>query len=259
MTQSLSPTTLALVANYLHLPFPGRNISCPYFNNRRAKVRGALRVLIGKGSVRDITEEAMVLSLKEKIALDTLTDEQLKQFLVDHHIGIDCSALVYYALEEETRARGKGTLSSHVYFPATNIFRKFLTRWRPVENTSVSVLSHDKNSTIIPLSSVQPGDMIILLNTGRDHTMNHVLLIHEVEYREDGQPQVIHYTHSLQWRADGKYNHGVRQGTITITDANQPLLQAMWEEHGRKGNENETFEHALLAETLTLRRLNVLV
>lgn len=259
MTKTLSPEAQTIIQNYLHLPFPGRNISCPYYNNRRHAIRGALRVLIGKGSVDDIMDETMILSLKHKIDLGVLTDEQLKQFLVDHHVGIDCSALAYYILDAELRAKKLGGIKRHLSFPTTvNPLRVLLRNLRTVENTSVDVLSVPKTSVEVPLSAVQPGDMIIMKQTGRDHTMNHVLVVHAVEYDDASLPTSISYTHTLQWSTDGKYRHGVRQGRIVLTDLTKSLLEQSWEEQQKTGDSNETLQHAKLAQELTIKRLHAL-
>ncbi len=258
MIKTLSKEAQTIIQNYLHLPFPGLDVSCPYYNNRRQQVRGALRVLVGKGSVADIVDEAMILSLKHRIVLDALNNEQMKQFLVDHHIGIDCSGLAYYILDAELRAKKLGPLKHHLSFPKTaNPFRLLLRNLRTVENTSVDVLYNQKNSVEVPLSAMQPGDMIIMKGTGRDHTMNHVLVVHEVAY-ENNAPKVVSYTHTLQWSADGKYHHGVRQGAISITDIHKSILEQIWNEQNKIGVENETFLHAQLSQELVIKRLTAL-
>src|SRR3989344_4173036 len=100
-TKTLSKNALDVMEQYLHLPFAKQHISCPYFNNKRSGIRGGLRALIGKGSPEEIAEEAKILAMKEHVLLNTLANDALKQFLVNHTIGIDCSGFVYHVLAAE--------------------------------------------------------------------------------------------------------------------------------------------------------------
>lgn len=260
-SKTLSPATLQLIEKYLHLPFKEKDVQTPYFNNRRQKVRGALRVLIGKGSVEDIVEEATIFSLKEKIDLKKMESADIKKYLIDHNLGIDCSGLAFYLLDEELRAQNKKPLKKFLFFPsAKNFVRKLLVKLRPVENAGVRTFHHEKNTRNISLEEVLPGDMVIMMGTGKEHDLNHMLVIHNIEY-ENGKPKVLNYTHSLSWSTDGKYGHGVRQGTIEIISSNDDLLAQNWTEKdiSSQKNEgktqNETFWRASTASELCLKRL----
>jgi hypothetical protein len=136
--------------------------------------------------------------------------------------------------------------------PLRNIIRKL----RPSENASVQTFASDANSVSIPLKDSKPGDMVIMLGSGHTHDRDHILIIHAIE--QNNSNKIIHYTHSLNWRSDGEYNHGVRQGTITVTNINEPLTSAVWEEQGVQGEQNETLERALYAEAVMIRRLRAL-
>jgi len=254
--KTLSPLALEVINQYAHLPFKDKNIPCPYFNNRRSKVRAGLRVLLGKGSPIEIVDEALLFALREKVNLHDLNNESLKKFLIDHNLGVDCSAFAYYIMEAEYRQKGKGLLSSKFSYPhARNIFRKLIVKLRAVENIGVATLAYDKNSHPVDLSHVQPGDMVIMINSGKEHNLNHVLLAYKVDY-EDEVPIAIYYCHSFQWSMDGRYNHGIKTGIIEITDVTKPLLAQTWKEASKEAGENETFLRAAEAEALELRRLN---
>lgn len=236
---TLSSQSLKTINDYLHLPIGGVFVNCPYYNNRRAGMRAGLRVLIGKGSAEDIVEEAMLIALREKIDLKKLDATGLKKFLVDSHLGIDCSGLAYHLLDAELKSRGLGGLNKHLKFPfIKNPFRKLLTLFRPVESAGVRTISHEQNSVEVKLSDVKPGDLIAILGTGEKQDRNHVLIIHKVTgvpspFEGEGLPAgkgevVIHYTHSMQWPSDGQYNHGVRQSEIEIIDKNKNILEQIW-------------------------------
>ena len=254
--KTLSQPALNLIKTFLNLPLP-TPVPCPYFNNRRAGIRGGLRAQVGKGSPAEIGEEARIMARKEKIDLAALNSEQLKKFLIDHNIGIDCSALVFYILDAERKARAHNSLERQLKFPyAKNIFQKLRAKLRPIENTNVQTLAHNVNSKEVSLVEIQPGDLIILLGTGANHDRDHVLVVNEVEQKKT--MTLISYTHSFRWSTDGKYNHGVRQGKITITDPDQTLLNQQWTEQDRTGENNETWRRAKEAMALRIRRLKSL-
>jgi len=254
---SLSPQALQIINNYLTLPFPNKHISCPYFNNRRIKLRGGLRVVVGKGTPQDIVEETNILSLREKINLNNLTDVELKKFLIDYHLGIDCSGLVYHILDTEMKAQNKGSLQKVLKRPwFKNPLRKLLVKLRPIENTGVGTFNHEVNSTEINLKDARPGDFIILMGAGIKQDYNHILLIHETEHHQDNlKPEnyklkAISYIHSFQYPTDGQYNHGVRQENIEITDINKPLLEQNWSEPQMK-------DYAKTAKEMKIKRLKI--
>lgn len=254
-TKTLSRDALNLIQQYLSLPFSTSGVPCPYFNNKRSSVRGALRVLIGKGTPEEVVEEAKMFALRERRDLDSFSEEQLQQFLVEHNLGLDCSGFAYHVLDTELAARKKKSLKSTLRFATlNNPIRKFLARLRSVENTNVSLLAHSANSTPVTLQDIQPGDMIVILASKKFSNPNHILIVHEV-VEENGNPLTIQYTHSFQWPSEGKFNHGVRQGTITITDATKPLLEQTWTERGESGEKNYTLKLAQDAEHVELRRL----
>jgi hypothetical protein len=256
---TLSPAALKIITNYLALPFAAGAVQCPYYNNDRLKVRGGLRALVGKGSPQDILDEAMIISLHDKIDIKTLEPDAIKKFLVDHRIGVDCSALVYYTLDAEFKARHKYELAHYLYFPqAKNFIRKILVKLRPAENTGVNVLADEHNSVVVALKDAQPGDYITMQNPSVTPDIAHVVLIHKIDY-ENGAPKTLYYTHSIPWQSDGRYGHGVRQGSITIKALTGPLTTQEWVENGKTGADNETYTKRVCgASSLALRRLKAL-
>ncbi len=253
--KKIEKPAMAIIDTFLHLPIKNHVISCPYFNNKVAKARAGLRVNLGKGSPEDIKQEIALIARKKHIDLEQLSRDDVKQFFVDNNIGIDCSGLAYYILDAQTIAQTEKPLRKFLSFPKThNPLRKLIRRFRPIENTNVKVFAHNTNSQSIALKNVQPGDIITMIGTGKNHDLDHILVIHQVEYTED-MPKKIYYTHSLKWLADGKYNHGVKQGTITITELQQDITKQLWEESGKKDKENETLWRAKTANKTALCRL----
>lgn len=255
MNTELSQLAQSIIYNYLHVPIGPRCV-CPYFNNRRSKIRGGLRALVGKGSPEDIKEEVEIISLKEKKDLQKCTSQELKEFLVDQGIGIDCSGFAYHVLDAELRARSKDRLSTHIFFPHS-FLKKIYAKLRPAENTNVTTFALEKNSTPVDVSDVRAGDMIFILGTGKEKTYNHIMVV--VDVRGSSNDRVLSYAHSYAWPSEGKYGHGVRTGEIRASDLSQPLTKALWTEKGMSGKDNYTLQTALEAHTVSIRRLRALL
>lgn len=255
-TKRLHDASIKIINDYLHYPMGASTISIPYHNNNRNGVRAGLRALIGKGSIHDINDEVTLLTLREKIDLNKMSQAMLKQFLVIHNIGIDCSGFIYYVLNEESRIRGKGQLKNHLTFKTVNILRKLLNKLRTVQSTNVTTFADNHNSHTLTLSDIQPGDFVTMTHTTPEKQVyNHIILIHEVQYEND-TPMQISYSHSIAWPSDGEINHGVRQGIIKIHDITKPLTEQEWIEADKTQNDNYTLKRAEGADLVEIRRLN---
>ena len=218
MNKTLSQPALDIIRQYETLQFGDKQICTPYFNNKRQKIRGALRVLVGKGTPSDIVEEAELMARREHVELKKLSSEDVSKFLIDHNLGIDCSGFVYHVLNAEK------PLKSRLKFPNTSLLRKLLTKLRPAENTNVKTLAHKKNSSEVKLSDIQPGDLITMVGSKKVGNPDHVLLV------ENTTNDVISYVHSYTLPSDGKYDHGIKHGEIEITDAKKSIVDQRWDD-----------------------------
>jgi hypothetical protein len=270
----LSKKSLGTIDHYLHFRV-GNSEACniPYFNNNHKVVRAGLRATIGKGSPRDIYDEVEIELVKKGDLPGTavmpsgeikggtfipgaIGSESLKHFLVDRNIGIDCSGFAYYVLSAENESRGGKSFERQLHFPfCKGILGKIRSKMRPAENADVATLAHDSNSRAVPLKDIEPGDIVTMLNTmnKEDRIRDHVVVVHQVEY-QNFIPTTIHYSASIAWPSDGQYGHGVRQGTIEITDINKPIAEQKWTEAEKTGPENYTLMRAAKALT-EIRRL----
>lgn len=236
-------------------------VSTPYFNNRRTETRAGLRALVGKGTPEEITEEAGLFAVREKVILKNLSADQRRQFLVEHRLGVDCSGFVFHVLNAEARALGKKSLASGLALRSVGPFGifKFLARLRPAQNADVAVFADSANSRSLALVDIRPGDFVVMLHEKADRAFNHIVLITEVAYEESSAglvPKRLTYTHSIAWPTDGKYNHGVRTGTINITNSAGQIQDQTWTENGQTGEQNYTHQRALKATSCSLRRLS---
>lgn len=258
-TKLISEKALAVIDQYLHFTVGKATCSIPYYNNRNLGARAKLGAQIGKGSPKDIFDEIESVLIKEKIDSKNLSGEQLKKIMVDNGIGIDCSGLAYYILNAENENRKKGSFDRHLSYPfCKGIIGKIRCKLRPIENTSVATLAHNKNSRVLKITEVEPGDMITMISNDAQNQdklqRNHILIIHQIEY-QNFSPVTLHYTHAISWPSDGEYGHGVRQGNIDIVNLSLPLAEQRWIENEKEKEENYTLSRA--KESVTeLRRLN---
>lgn len=259
MRKELSQESKNVIEGYLSLPFESGQPNCPYFNNTRDRKRAGFAVQIGKGSPKEIIEEAQSYAIKERVDLDNLDQEALKIFLVNHKLGVDCSGMTYHILDAETKERGLGSLSSHVKLSlVTNPLRRLLARFRNNQNVSAATFAHQDNSTEIGLKDVAPGDIITMIGphqTTGEELPNHILLIEAVDYVND-EPQILHYVHSIAAPEEGVYGHGMRRGQIEITDLNGSLYDQSWLEDGTQNDDIYVYRREQNAGRSSLRHPN---
>ncbi len=209
--KTLSKEALEIIDSYLNFKIDEMSCGIPYYNNKKTGSRISTRVQKGKGSPEEIKQEVRELLIKEGIKNIKF---DLKKFLVERNIGIDCSGLAYYILDAECQSLGKGKLKDNISFPfCKGIFRKIKCKLRPEENIDVATLAHNTNSHIVPIEKIEPGDMVTILRENKER--NHILIIHKVGYINN-IPNIIYYTHSISLPEDGLYGHGIRQEKIEL-------------------------------------------
>ena len=252
-TKTISSRALSIIDQYNHFKLGSAVCQVPYFNNKTVKARGALRTFIGKGSPQDIFEETENLLKKNNIAQELLNSESLKKILVDNNIGLDCSGLAYYVLNGESQELRHGTLDKHLsLINCHGLLGKIRGALRPVENCDVATFASDKNSKVVPLNQIQPGDMITIVNPDQS-LRDHILVIHQVEYQNFASYE-IHYSHIISYPEDGLYGSGIRQGVIEIAFPDRPITEALWTENGKTGESNSLLLRAKKSKT-EVRRL----
>lgn len=252
-TQTLGPLARKMIDDYLALPV-GAKPSCPYFNNRRKRIRSGLRVLKGKGTPQEIAEECQILALQSRVPLASLSTDKLKEFLVAQDLGVDCSGFAYHVLGAHLFEKKGSSLAGKVRSLRQGFVGKILARLRPAESLGVAAFADDRNSVEIRASEARPGDFAVFLGTGRDKSYNHMIVITAVDRSEDGIR--LSYAHSYAWPSDGAAGHGVREGDVIVRG--DDLIGGTWKEKGVTGPENYTHESAKEAKSVSMRRLKVL-
>lgn len=263
----LSNSAQKILNDYFNLPFENiTGVRCPYLNNAHKKQRAQLRVLVGKGTPHEIVEEAKIISMQYHAGLfdkaghcclhnehtgEKVTADEIRKFLVDNNLGVECSGFVTQVL----RAHFKETIGIDIarkfYITSPRYFLRYLiSLLRPVENIGVRRYCDDRNTKEILWHDVQAGDVITVLETGIKNIYNHILLI------TDKTGDTIKYAHARAWSREGKYGHGVAQGEIKITNPTGKLLDQTWTELSYINEKNETWQEAKRAKILQVRRIN---
>lgn len=288
----LSVNAQKIINSYFNLPFAGLSgVRCPYFNNAKARQRGQLKALIGKGTPKEIVEETQIISTQYHAKLfspdgqcclpdgrdEKMGEGELRRFLIDHNLGIDCSGFITHVLRAHfLDTAGADIAKKFVKNISAPWWRKIIMRLRPVESIGVkSGYANDKNTKKIgdektgyDYSKLQAGDVIVMLETGpafalrasagNAHKRNHIILITDC----DGQK--IKYVHARAWSAEGQYGHGVNSGEIKIINPGQGLLAQEWLEKSPAQDDlfhqtqpNETYLEAKQAKILEIRRVKI--
>ncbi len=227
----------------------------PYFNNKTIGRRAGLKVEIGKGSVREISEEIEDIASLQRIDIKVLDSSEYKKFLVQNDIGIECSGFAYYILNEENNSRGRGNLERYLKFPfGTGIIGSIRAKLRPIENLDVKTFAHEKNSHFILIKDAQVGDIITMVKCSEDGGRDHILIVYQIDY-EGLLPKTLYYIHAIAWPSDGEFGHGIHKGKIEIIDLDKNLVDQRWIELEKEGEENYT--HTRARKSINeLRRLN---
>ncbi len=230
MNKTLSARAMSVIDQYLHFQASSADISIPYFNNKVKRGRLGLRVHGGKGSPKEIFEEAESLAVKNNVKLNDISADGLKKLLIDNDIGIDCSGFAYHVLNAESEESHSKNLDRNISFvKCVGFIGKIRCALRPVQNCDVATLAHDHNSRNVLTKDIQPGDMITMVGNDDEKIRDHILIVHEVRYK-DSLPNIIFYSHSIAYPEDGVYGTGVRQGQIEINDSSKSIFEGAWSE-----------------------------
>lgn len=237
-----------IIYRYNNLAIGGKHVRCPYFNNKKKTVRGGLRSLIGKGSPEEIVEEAELFAVREKANLSLLSREEIRNFLIEHNLGIDCSGYAFHYYQEIFKKQGKNFAASISWASKKSLLRKIISRLRPAENCGVRTFADKNNSFEVPLNEVRAGDFIVALTDADSVTADHIFMITE------RKGNVLSFTHAIAWPKDGTNGHGVHNGKIEIINPEEPVHQARWTDDSLAEEEYSLYLNKVAAG-MSVRRL----
>jgi len=209
------PKTYKLLRDYLNLSFGSTLINCPYWINKVKKgIRGPYS---GKGTPKQIVRAALVRARKKNVQLGKLAKKELRAFLRQNRIGVDCSGLVFNLANSLDRERGGQGIAPRIFN------RNKFPDWNPAWRASAEKLTNDKVAKKINLKDIGVGDLI------RNRGGRHVLFV--VESNNNS----LTYVHSSTMLTK---ETGVHLGTIKIVDWEKGLEGQIWLE---KTSDGENF------------------
>ncbi len=252
MIKQILPLVQNKIEEYKNLKF-GQNLVCtPYYIN--ASKSKDLRVMVGKGTPEEIIMEAKIWAKIKGINLDQTSSADIKKFLEEKGIGIDCSGFVVHIMNEWVKLQTHKPIWHFVKVRNHGILGGLKYRLKPVENIGAEVLTNEDNCDKIEIKDVQPGDLI--RSKAKKNNGHHIMLVTQVELDDKTNlPTRITYTHSSPYYGD---LNGIKTGDIKIVDINKPLQDQEWLEKDENG-ENHTFEGFMVnVNDNGLRRLKFL-
>ncbi len=226
MIKKVSEKTEHLYKKYQNLPFKVKGVSAPYFKN--SSHRSDIAVFVGKGSPDEIVEEAYNFAHIEKISIDNMSPEEIREYLLRHNLGIDCSGFISNILHIE------GVLDK-LKINTKNIFKKLLYKRKKRENISIKILLNQENAFKIDWKNIKPYDII------SSHNKKHGLFVSKVEYDDNNAIKSITYWHSTLYYGD---KNGIREGVIKIIDSSLGIDKQEWLELDESGK-NHTLKGVL--------------
>lgn len=197
---------LLLLDRYMNLKIGDKRLRTTYWRDRR-KLLGFLG---GKGRPDEL-ENAIVMEVnKRELDLTTMTEHELRAFMKQAKIGVDCSGLVYQLLTAFDSSFENKVVPTPGGKPDND------KRFR----TNADTLTNEQNTvTVDKLSDIRFGDLI-RMDGGR-----HVLIV--VQVTDD----MIRYAHS----SDMTKTTGVHIGRIKIENPELGLEQQHWMEKTVRG------------------------
>lgn len=231
---TLPESAQKVIREYQELPLGEHKVICPYIINPKTQ-RAGLRVLIGKGDPGEIARETQVLSQVKGIDLSKMTPDEIRKFMQEKRIGVDCSGFVVHILNYWLRQQGSRPLVNYLSFPNNNIYANLKRKLRPVEQIGANLLTNLDNCLEIEnYDEIRPGDF--LRSKGIRKNSHHISMVSRV-IQENHKTKSIEYIHSQRYYGD---NNGIRSGSINIIDSSEPLNEQEWTEI--ENDRNWTFE-----------------
>lgn len=182
-------TVLTAAYNEFILNLGGKKVPTPYKRNQFGSYQKLGPEFQGKSSPEVITEATIKLAGKLSFKLESASIEEIRQFMIDNQLGIDCSGFAYRMINSLTK----------------KILHKPLTGlgFEHVGRTNIAKLTLPEHSIkLSDFSQAQPGD-IIRLNSD-DIILHGLIVLQNID-------NVITYAH-----ASGETRiNGVHQGEIT--------------------------------------------
>ena len=210
-----------VLESYQKLPLGEKAVRCPYHINS-GNIKD-LRVMVGKGSPEEIVTEVKVWAQLKGFDLAKMDEKQIREFMKERRIGIDCSGMLYHMYDRWLKASRHKGLYHHIKFPYKSPLGRLKLRLRPAENIGANLLTSELNTDKIPLADIRPGDLIRSKSRSK-HVAHHVIVITKVAIEHNVIRWFEYFNSTYEYGAD----NGVRDGKVEITDIGQELRDQKW-------------------------------
>jgi len=228
-TLQLAQPGMDTIRRFQELQYPGKTVTCPYFMNKR-KQRAGLRVLIGKGSPEEIEREVSVDAHLKGFDLTKATEVEIRKFMLERDIGIDCSGFIVHVLNSVFKKQYGKKLVNFLNFKDNSVISRLRRTLRSTENINADDLTGDLNcQKITNINELIPGDLIRL--KGLQKNSHHVAVITKVD-KEDNKVTGFEYANSTQEYGP---DNGIRIGKVTVTSPAGSLLDQNWDDFDQNG------------------------
>jgi len=192
---------------------PGKKARIPYWQNKFYKdgkrIQGPLG---GKGTPAEIKKAILSKAKENKVDLTQLSSEQIRSFMKQKKIGLDCSGFAFQVLNY---------LKPGFYRGLKKAEGRSLN---PIRRFNAKVLTSKENSKRVEKTKdLKVGDLIPV--SFDDQAIDHVMIIVGISKKE------IIYAHSS---SKGKIT-GPHLGKIKITSPEEVLEKQLWLEKTKQG------------------------
>jgi len=221
-----------IVERYMNLKIGGKKIKCPYFINKYRKKD--LRVMVGKGDPDEIETETKLWAKIKNFNLNTADNKQIREFMTNMGIGIDCSGFVVHVLNMYFKSIIGKSIWKYFSLPKEyGLFLKIGYLLRPAEKLGADILTNEDNCYIVNrIKDIQVLDLI--RSKSKVQNGHHVMIVTDLKFREsDNKLQYIEYAHSTPYFDE---DNGVKYGRITIRNEDLKLEDQIWEEIDSEGS-----------------------
>lgn len=249
MIQVITNSAAKVISQYKNLKLGRKKIRCPYYMNlQRSK---DLRAMVGKGTPEEIEMEARIWEKLKGVSFSDMNEDQIREFMVNRGIGVDCSGFVAHVINAVSRDVLKNNIWK--YFKPFNksLLGKISYKLKPIEKLGADILTNEENAIEININDVRPTDVVRL--KWKKKNSHHILLITKTIKDENGQIKTIEYTHSIPFYGN---ESGIKNGQINILDIDKPLEQQEWLEIDEHGVNHVLEGYMINVNDNGLRRIN---
>lgn len=250
-TETIPESVRNLFNQYDNLTLGNKNVTTPYYIND--KRRKDLRAMVGKGTPEEIIVEARIWEKLKGANFETMSEDQIKEFLMTKGIGVDCSGFAVHLMNAWYKEKTGRTIWSKLKPLHQSVIWKLRYTLRPAENMGAEILTDDDNALTVELNDLRPGDLI--RSKAKKNNGHHVMLVSETTRDDSGNLISFKYIHSSPYF--GKEN-GIREGEIKITDISKPLQDQDWLEADENGVKHTLEGYMVNVEDNGPRRLRCL-